>query len=126
MRGVRFCVSPARRVFSSVGGDGVVLQQRPDSSSGWRVRLRAERVGEGGDEDSPRPDSPSFATGSGSPTVRTVCGRSGPSFTQGDSCVEVTVTEQTIFVRDSKDVTRPHFVVGSEGWSRFVGFAGRS
>ncbi|MFF8316599.1 DUF397 domain-containing protein [Streptomyces bobili] len=48
------------------------------------------------------------------------------SSAQGDSCVEVAVTEQAICVRDSKDVTRPHFAVGREQWSRFVGFAGRS
>ncbi|MGQ4387155.1 DUF397 domain-containing protein [Streptomyces sp. SAS_270] len=44
------------------------------------------------------------------------------SGTQGDSCVEVAVTEQAVHVRDSKDVTRPHFAVGREGWSGFVGF----
>ncbi|MFD5258023.1 DUF397 domain-containing protein [Streptomyces bobili] len=48
------------------------------------------------------------------------------SSAQGDSCVEVAVTEQAICVRDSKDMTRPHFAVGREQWSRFVGFAGRS
>jgi hypothetical protein len=41
----------------------------------------------------------------------------------GDSCVEVAVTEQAVRVRDSKDVTRPHFAIGHEGWSRFVEFA---
>ncbi|WP_327725373.1 DUF397 domain-containing protein [Streptomyces europaeiscabiei] len=40
--------------------------------------------------------------------------------------MEVAVTEQAICVRGSKDVTRPHFAVGREEWSRFVGFAGRS
>ncbi|MET7699399.1 DUF397 domain-containing protein [Streptomyces sp. NPDC005485] len=44
------------------------------------------------------------------------------SGTQGDDCVEVAVTEQAVHVRDSKDVTRPHFAVGREGWSGFVGF----
>lgn len=48
--------------------------------------------------------------------------KSSYSGTQGDDCVEVAVTEQAIRVRDSKDVTRPHFAVGREGWSRFVGF----
>jgi hypothetical protein len=37
--------------------------------------------------------------------------------------VEVAVTEQAVHVRDSKDMTRPHFAVGCEEWSRFVGFA---
>jgi hypothetical protein len=52
--------------------------------------------------------------------------KSSYSGSQGDDCVEVAVTEQIICVRDSKDVTRPHFAVGREEWSRFVGFAGRS
>ncbi|MBJ7000102.1 DUF397 domain-containing protein [Streptomyces sp. CRPSP2-6A1] len=49
--------------------------------------------------------------------------KSSYSSAQGDSCVEVAVTEQAIHVRDSKDVTRPHFAVGRDGWSRFVEFA---
>ncbi|MER5432600.1 DUF397 domain-containing protein [Streptomyces sp. NPDC002588] len=48
--------------------------------------------------------------------------KSSYSGSQGDSCVEVARTEQSICVRDSKDVTRPHFAVGREEWSRFVGF----
>ncbi|MFE2056671.1 DUF397 domain-containing protein [Streptomyces sp. NPDC059446] len=49
--------------------------------------------------------------------------KSSYSSAQGDSCVEVAVAEQVVHVRDSKDVTRPHFAVGGEEWSRFVGFA---
>ncbi|MFB7543560.1 DUF397 domain-containing protein [Streptomyces zaomyceticus] len=49
--------------------------------------------------------------------------KSSYSGTQGDSCVEVAVTEQAVHVRDSKDVTRPDFAVGREDWARFVGFA---
>ncbi|WP_030856118.1 DUF397 domain-containing protein [Streptomyces sp. NRRL S-37] len=49
--------------------------------------------------------------------------KSSYSSAQGDSCVEVAVTEQAIHVRDSKDVTRPHFAFGREEWSRFVRFA---
>ncbi|MEU2490019.1 DUF397 domain-containing protein [Streptomyces sp. NPDC007883] len=49
--------------------------------------------------------------------------KSSYSGSSGDDCVEVAVTEQAVHVRDSKDVTRPHFAVGWEGWSRFVGFA---
>ncbi|WTV61954.1 DUF397 domain-containing protein [Streptomyces sp. NBC_00035] len=33
------------------------------------------------------------------------------------------IADQGVCARDSKDVTRPHFMVGREGWSRFVGFA---
>ncbi|MEU1551188.1 DUF397 domain-containing protein [Streptomyces scabiei] len=49
--------------------------------------------------------------------------KSSYSGTQGDSCVEVAVTEQAVCVRDSKNVTRPHFAVGREEWSLFLGFA---
>jgi hypothetical protein len=48
--------------------------------------------------------------------------KSSYSGTQGDSCVEVSVTAQTVQVRDSKDVSRPHFAVDREGWTRFVQF----
>ncbi|WP_063730582.1 DUF397 domain-containing protein [Streptomyces sp. RTd22] len=49
--------------------------------------------------------------------------KSSYSGTQGDSCVEVAVTEQAVHVRDSKDVARPHFAVTRDGWARFVRFA---
>ncbi|MFJ6071689.1 DUF397 domain-containing protein [Streptomyces sp. NPDC093065] len=49
--------------------------------------------------------------------------KSSYSGTSGDNCVEVAVTEQTIHVRDSKDVTRRPFAVRRECWSYFVGFA---
>lgn len=48
--------------------------------------------------------------------------KSSYSSAQGDSCVEVAVTEQVIHVRDSKDVTRSSLAVGRDGWSQFVGF----
>ncbi|MFD3309442.1 DUF397 domain-containing protein [Streptomyces sp. NPDC058694] len=48
--------------------------------------------------------------------------KSSYSSAQGDSCVEIAVTEQAIHVRDSKDVTRPHFGVGRDGWSHLVVF----
>lgn len=51
--------------------------------------------------------------------------KSSYSGTQGDSCVEVAVTEQAVHIRDSKDVSRPAFAVGREGWSRFVQYAAR-
>ncbi|WP_073952615.1 DUF397 domain-containing protein [Streptomyces kebangsaanensis] len=49
--------------------------------------------------------------------------KSSYSSAQGDSCIEVAVTEQAIHVRDSKDVTRPSFAVDRGGWARFVTFA---
>ncbi|MET8944775.1 DUF397 domain-containing protein [Streptomyces sp. NPDC004542] len=48
--------------------------------------------------------------------------KSSYSGSQGDSCVEVAITEQLVCVRDSKDVSHPHFAVDREEWSRFVGF----
>jgi hypothetical protein len=36
--------------------------------------------------------------------------------------VEGVGTGQSPHVRDSKDVTRPHFAVGRAEWSRFVEF----
>ena len=49
--------------------------------------------------------------------------KSSYSGSAGDSCVEVAVTEQAICVRDSKDVARPFFAVGREGWTRFLRYA---
>ncbi|WP_055548913.1 DUF397 domain-containing protein [Streptomyces sp. NBRC 110028] len=49
--------------------------------------------------------------------------KSSYSGTQGDSCVEVAVSEEAIHVRDSKDTTRPHLAVTPDGWARFVRFA---
>ncbi|WP_077798651.1 DUF397 domain-containing protein [Streptomyces sp. JHA26] len=48
--------------------------------------------------------------------------KSSYSGTAGDNCVEVAVTEQTVHVRDSKDVTRHPFTVSRNGWSQFVAF----
>ncbi|PWG12575.1 DUF397 domain-containing protein [Streptomyces sp. V2] len=48
--------------------------------------------------------------------------KSSYSGTDGDDCVEVSVAQQAICVRDSKDVTRPHFSVGRDGWTHFVGY----
>ncbi|MEV6000361.1 DUF397 domain-containing protein [Streptomyces griseomycini] len=52
--------------------------------------------------------------------------KSSYSSAQGDDCVEVAVTEQTVHVRDSKDVARRPFAVGRKGWVHFVGFAARA
>lgn len=49
--------------------------------------------------------------------------KSSYSSAQGDSCIEVAITEQAIHVRDSKDVVRRPFTVGRESWAHFVGFA---
>ncbi|MGW5022065.1 DUF397 domain-containing protein [Streptomyces cacaoi] len=49
--------------------------------------------------------------------------KSSYSGSDGDSCVEVAIAEQAVHVRDSKDVSRPAFAVGREGWRQFVRFA---
>ncbi|MFF3377588.1 DUF397 domain-containing protein [Streptomyces sp. NPDC002680] len=49
--------------------------------------------------------------------------KSSYSGSQGDSCIEVAAAEQAICVRDSKDLTRPHFAIGREGWTSFVRYA---
>lgn len=51
--------------------------------------------------------------------------KSSYSGSQGDSCVEVAITDQAIHVRDSKDVTRPSFAVTGGGWTRFVRYVAR-
>lgn len=48
--------------------------------------------------------------------------KSSYSGSEGDSCVEVAVTEPAVHVRDSKDLTRPSFAVTPERWSAFVRF----
>ncbi|MGW7609565.1 DUF397 domain-containing protein [Streptomyces sp. NPDC054766] len=48
--------------------------------------------------------------------------KSSFSGSQGDDCVEIAIAEQAVHVRDSKDVSRPAFLVEREQWSRFVGF----
>ncbi|NJQ03890.1 DUF397 domain-containing protein [Streptomyces zingiberis] len=50
--------------------------------------------------------------------------KSSHSGTQGDDCVEVAVTEQTAYVRDSKNTSRPGLAIGRDDWSRFVRYAG--
>jgi len=49
--------------------------------------------------------------------------KSSHSGSQGDSCVEIAVTEQAILVRDSKDKSGPHLTIDREAWARFVAFA---
>ncbi|MGR4882388.1 DUF397 domain-containing protein [Streptomyces sp. LARHCF249] len=47
------------------------------------------------------------------------------SSAQGGDCIEVAATGRAVRVRDSKDVERPHFAVGREGWAQFVRYAAR-
>lgn len=48
--------------------------------------------------------------------------KSSYSGSQGDDCVEIAVAEETVHVRDSKDLVRPAFAVGREEWAPFVRF----
>ncbi|MGW7300401.1 DUF397 domain-containing protein [Streptomyces sp. NPDC054829] len=48
--------------------------------------------------------------------------KSSYSGSSGDDCVEVAIAEQTVHVRDSKDVSRTPFAVGRAGWVPFVRF----
>ena len=48
--------------------------------------------------------------------------KSSYSGSEGDSCVEIAIAEQAVHVRDSKDVTRPAFAVGRDGWTQFLRF----
>ncbi|WP_407549367.1 DUF397 domain-containing protein [Streptomyces sp. Pv4-95] len=49
--------------------------------------------------------------------------KSSYSGSQGDDCVEIAIAEQAVHVRDSKDLARPAFAVGRDGWGQFVRFA---
>ncbi|MBW1603682.1 DUF397 domain-containing protein [Streptomyces sp. JJ66] len=51
--------------------------------------------------------------------------KSSYSSAQGDSCVEVAVTDAAVHVRDSKDLTHRDFIVGRKSWARFVHYAAR-
>ncbi|MGW4174672.1 DUF397 domain-containing protein [Streptomyces rubiginosohelvolus] len=56
-------------------------------------------------------------------TTERVWFKSSYSGSQGDSCVEVAITIAAIHVRDSKDLARPDFSVGRDGWTQFVRYA---
>ncbi len=95
----------AARVFPQVtGGHGRFF---------LALRDLGVSVGRGGDEH-------------GTPCAESACGHEEWTVRLIVRCVEVAVTEQAIHVRDSKDVTRPAFAVGREGWGQFVRFASES
>jgi hypothetical protein len=52
--------------------------------------------------------------------------KSSHSGGNGDSCVEVAVTDRAVHVRDSKDTAEPHLAVTRDGWARFVRYAAGS
>lgn len=41
----------------------------------------------------------------------------------GNSCVELALTAQTVHVRDSKDTTGPRLTFAPDAWASFVSFA---
>jgi hypothetical protein len=45
---------------------------------------------------------------------------------EGDSCVEIAVTPQTIHVRDSKNTRGPQLALTPAAWAGFVAYAGQS
>jgi hypothetical protein len=49
--------------------------------------------------------------------------KSSYSGTSGDNCIEVAVTDQGVYVRDSKDVTGPHLAIDHDEWAQFVKYA---
>ncbi|MFD8415649.1 DUF397 domain-containing protein [Streptomyces sp. NPDC059650] len=49
--------------------------------------------------------------------------KSSYSGSQGDDCGRDRIAEQAVHVRDSRDVSRPAFIAGREGWAPFVRFA---
>ncbi|MET8578318.1 DUF397 domain-containing protein [Streptomyces sp. NPDC005012] len=49
--------------------------------------------------------------------------KSSYSGNEGGACVEIAIGTATVYVRDSKDVHRPHLSVNADGWVAFVGFA---
>ncbi|MFD8206254.1 DUF397 domain-containing protein [Streptomyces sp. NPDC059695] len=51
--------------------------------------------------------------------------KSSYSAGDGGQCVEVADSPSSVHVRDSKDTSRPAFVVGASAWAAFVGFASR-
>ncbi|MET8009884.1 DUF397 domain-containing protein [Streptomyces sp. NPDC005271] len=51
--------------------------------------------------------------------------KSSYSGTEGDNCIEVAVTERTVHVRDSKDVTLPGLAIAHDGWAQFVRYVAR-
>ncbi|MGW1198792.1 DUF397 domain-containing protein [Streptomyces sp. NPDC002536] len=52
--------------------------------------------------------------------MRSVWFKSSHSTNEGGACVEVAVTDDSVRIRDSKDVTRQHLTVPRTEWARFV------
>ncbi|MEE1809073.1 DUF397 domain-containing protein [Streptomyces sp. BE133] len=46
--------------------------------------------------------------------------KSSYSSNEGGECVEVSIADQAILVRDSKDTSLPHLTLTRTGWTHFV------
>ncbi|MFF4405972.1 DUF397 domain-containing protein [Streptomyces sp. NPDC001262] len=57
--------------------------------------------------------------------MRSVWFKSSHSTNEGGACVEVAVTDDSVRIRDSKDVTKQHLTVARAEWARFVRTATR-
>ncbi|MFJ6525840.1 DUF397 domain-containing protein [Streptomyces longwoodensis] len=49
--------------------------------------------------------------------------KSSYSGNEGGECVEVAATSGSVYIRDSKDVHRPHLSVNAARWAAFVDYA---
>ncbi|WP_455358791.1 DUF397 domain-containing protein [Streptomyces sp. SYSU K21746] len=58
-----------------------------------------------------------------SSTPELVWFKSSYSGTQGDDCVEVATTSETVHVRDSKVEQGPQLALTPTSWTRFVSYA---
>ncbi|AZK97487.1 MULTISPECIES: DUF397 domain-containing protein [Streptomyces] len=67
----------------------------------------------------------SYSSAQGDSCVEVGWTKSSHSSAQGDNCVEVCASTAAVHVRDSKDITRPHFTVGNAAWTQFIGYASR-
>ncbi|MFF0288987.1 DUF397 domain-containing protein [Streptomyces sp. NPDC005262] len=52
--------------------------------------------------------------------------KSSYSSNEGGECMEVAASADAVLVRDSKDLGRTAFAVGSLSWSRFLGFVAQT
>ncbi|MEU3652441.1 DUF397 domain-containing protein [Streptomyces sp. NPDC032161] len=51
--------------------------------------------------------------------------KSSHSSNEGGECVEVSVAEQAVLVRDSKDTARSHLTLTPTAWTHFVRYAAK-
>lgn len=64
----------------------------------------------------------SHSTNDGPECVEVAWRKSSYSGSDNNDCVEVATTHNVVLVRDSKDITRPHFGVAPGAWRDFVSY----